>query len=82
MKTLSQDTHPDAERKQIELLRQMPPWRRLDLAVQMTQTCHTLTLAGLRSRYPQASAQELHRRLAAQVLGAELASRAYGSLPE
>ena len=82
MKTLSQDTHPDAERKQIELLRRMPPWRRLDLAIQMTQTCHTLALAGLRSRYPQASDLELHRRLSAQVLGTELAARVYGSLPE
>ncbi len=64
MGTLSRDTHPDAERKQIELLRDMPSWRRLELAVQMTQACYSLALAGLRHRHPEASAAELDRRLA------------------
>lgn len=82
MKTLSQDTHPDVERKQIELLRQMPPWRKLQLANQMTQACRTLALAGLRHRHPEASPDELHRRLADLVLGSELAFRVYGPLPE
>ena len=82
MKTLSQDTHPDVEREQIELLRQMPPWRKLELANQMTQACRTLALAGLRHRHPNAGPDELHRRLADLVLGSELASRVYGPWPE
>ena len=82
MKTLSRDTHPDVERIQIELLRQMPSWRKLELASQMTQACRTLALAGLRHRHPEASAVELHRLLATQVLGSELAARVYGPPPE
>jgi hypothetical protein len=82
MVTLSRDTHPDAERKQVELLRDMPSWRRLELAVQMTQTCYSLALAGLRHRHPEASAAELDPRLATQVLGAELAARVYGPWPD
>jgi hypothetical protein len=30
MQTRSSDTHPDAERVQLELLRRMPPWRKLE----------------------------------------------------
>jgi hypothetical protein len=82
MGTLSRDTHPDAERKQIELLRQMPCWRRLELAVEMTQACYSLALARLRHRHPEASAAELDRRLAGLVLGAELATRTYGPGPD
>jgi len=69
MGTLSRDTHPDAQRKQIELLRLLPSWRRLELAVQMTQACYSLALTGLKQRHPEASVAELDRRLAAQVLG-------------
>ncbi len=29
MSTLSSDTRPEAEQKQLELLRQAPPWRKL-----------------------------------------------------
>ena len=82
METLSQDTHPDVERMQIELLRQMPPWRRLQLANQMTQACRTLALADLRHHHPEASPDELHRLLATQLLGNELAARVYGPPPE
>jgi len=82
MGTLSRDTHPDAERKQIELLRHMPSWRRLELAVQMTQACCSLALTGLKQRHPEASVAELDRRLAAQVLGTEPATRAYGPWPD
>jgi len=54
MGTLSRDTHPDAERKQIELLRRTLSWRRLELAVQMTQACYSLGLTGLKHRHPEA----------------------------
>jgi hypothetical protein len=82
MNTLSQDTHPDVERKQIELLRKIPPWQRLERANQMTLACHALALVGLRHRHPEASPHELRRRLADLTLGTELAARVYGQLPE
>jgi hypothetical protein len=82
MGSLSLDTHPDAEWVQIDLFRQMPSWRKLQLVDQMTQTCYTLALSGLRQRYPTATPEELRLRLASLVLGREVASRAYGDLPE
>ena len=79
MSTLSADTHPDAERVQIELLRRAPAWRRLELVAQLNQTVRLLALDGLRQRFPQATPQELRRRLADLILGSELAARVYGS---
>jgi hypothetical protein len=80
MATLSRDTAPEAERLQIELLRRMPSWRKMQLVTQLTQMCYGLVLSGLRHRQPEAGEDELHRRLADQILGAELAARVYGPL--
>ena len=78
MRTQSPDTSPEAERVLIELLRQAPVWRRLQLADRMSVTVRNLCLAGLRSRHPKASAAELRRRFADLYLGQELAAKAYG----
>ena len=48
MNTLFPDTRPEAERVQIELLRQAPPWCKLHMVGQMNQTVRTLALSGLR----------------------------------
>ncbi len=80
MRTQSPDTSPEAERVLIELLRRTPPWRRLQLADQMSRTARELSIAGLRLRFPGASAAELRRRFADIHLGPELAARVYGAL--
>lgn len=72
------DTHPEAERVQIALMRAAPPWRKLALLGQLNATVKALALEGLRRRHPQASEQTLRRLLAEQLLGAELAARVYG----
>ena len=76
------DTHPTARRVQIELLRSASPWRKVQLWDGLNQGARWLALAGLRSRYPQAGQAELRRRLAELLLGADLATRAYGPLEE
>jgi hypothetical protein len=80
--TLSLDTHPEIERRQIERLRQMPPWRKMALMGEMSQTVRTLALAGLRQRYPDDTPALRQRRLADLLLGPDLAARAYGQWPE
>ena len=80
--TLVPDTRPEAEAVLIKLLRQAPPWRKLHMVGQLNQTVRTLALSGLRQRHPQASLQELRRRLADLLLGPELADRVYGPLQE
>jgi hypothetical protein len=64
----------------IELLRRTPPWRRLQLADQMSRTARELSMAGLRLRFPGASAAELRRRFADIHVGPELAARVCGAL--
>jgi hypothetical protein len=81
MAELFPDTRPEAEGVLLELLRQAPPWRKLEMVAQMNETVRTLVLSGLRQRYPHASPEELRRRLADALLGAELAARVYGPLP-
>lgn len=74
------DTSPESERVLIELMRQAPVWRRLEIVAQMNETVRLLILSGLRQRHPHATPEELRRRMADILLGPELAKRAYGPL--
>ncbi len=74
------DTRPEAEAVLIKLMRQTPPWRKLQMVVQLNHTMHTLQMSGLRQRHPQASEKELRRRMADLLLGPELALKVYGVL--
>lgn len=80
MTTLFPDTTPEAEAVLMELLRKAPAWRKLQMVGELNAAVRTLALSGLRERYPQASPEELRRRLADMLLGPELAEKAYGPL--
>jgi hypothetical protein len=81
MKPLSLDTRPEAQQVQFDLLRRMPVWKRLALTCELIQTARKLMLVDLRRRYPQASEEELRRRLIARLLTREEVIRAYGFDP-
>jgi hypothetical protein len=76
------DTSPDAERVLLDLARRTPAWRKVELVGEMYRTVRELALSGLRQRYPHESPAMLRRRLADILLGAEVASLAYGAMPE
>ena len=57
------DTHPTAERVQIDLMRATPVWRKMDLLAQLNQTARLFAVSGLRRRHPGAAEQEIRRRL-------------------
>jgi hypothetical protein len=80
MSTLFPDTHPKMEALQIQLWRQASPTRKMEMLAQLNASARLLALTGLRSQYPQASAEELRRRLAALLLGEELARKVYGEI--
>jgi hypothetical protein len=82
MSTLSLDTSTQVEQMQISRLRRMPAWRKLALVSEMNRAVRDMALAGLRQRYPDDSPAQRRRRLAALMLGAELAGRVYGPAPE
>ena len=78
MRGLYSDTHPKMEALQIQLWRQASPTRKMNMLAQLNASVRIVALAGLRSRYPNASEAELSRRLADLLLGEELACKVYG----
>ena len=82
MKPLSPDTTPDAQRKQIELMRQLSPAQKISLAFALTETMRDLIRADLRHRFPDADETELRRRFIARVLPREDVIKAYGFDPK
>lgn len=75
------DTSPEAEAVLFKLWRETPAWRKLEMMESLNQGARQLALVGLRQRFPDASPEELRRRLASILLGDDLASRVYGSIP-
>ena len=53
MKTLADDTSPEAERVLIELYRKASPIRKLEMVESATRTAKALAMAGLKERYRQ-----------------------------
>ncbi len=78
MTALYSDTHPKMEALQIELWRKASPTQKMNMLAQLNASARLLALAGLRSRFPQASEGELQRKLADLLLGEELARKVYG----
>jgi hypothetical protein len=82
MKPLSPDTSPEAQQVQFDLLRRTPVWKRLALTCELIQATRKLMLSDLRRRYPQASEDELRRKLIARLLTRDEVIRVYGFDPE
>jgi len=81
MAVLARDTSPEAERVLFELTRRQTSQERLLQVFALNRLGRELTLTGLKRRYPMASAEELRGRLAALLLGADLAKTIYGWEP-
>jgi hypothetical protein len=81
MKPLSSDTTPDAQRMLFERMRQLPGWKRLALAFELTQATRQLVLSDIRHRFAGAGDEEIRRRFIARVLPREDVIRAYGFDP-
>ena len=63
---------------QIQLIQQMPAWKKLAIVDGLNETIKTLTISGIKQRHPDATPEQLHRLLAENMLGVELAQRVYG----
>lgn len=76
------DVTPEVAALLAQHWRTTPVWQKLADVHELNETLKTLALSDLRRRYPRASEAQLQRRLAERWLGAELAVRVYGALPE
>lgn len=63
------------------LMRELPDWKRLSLAFDLTQAMRQLVLADIRRRNPEAGDEEVRRRFITRVLSREDVIRAYGFDP-
>jgi hypothetical protein len=77
MSALFPDTHPKMEAKQIELIRSMPPWKKISIVDGLNETVKTLAISGIKQRHPDANPKQIQRMLAELMLGAELARKVY-----
>jgi hypothetical protein len=82
MKALSPDTSLNAQKMHYALMRQLPDWKRLKLALELTQATRQLVLADIRSRFADVSDEEIRRRFIARVLSREDVIRVYGFDPK
>lgn len=80
MRTLAEDTSPEAERVLIELWRRATPARKFAMILSANRTGRVLATAGLRARFPKETPVQVRRRFADLWLGPELAAKAYGPL--
>lgn len=76
------DTSPQADARYHELLRRMPPEKRLEAAMRLSQAVRELALAGIRARHPGADERELRVRLAVRLYGRDCARRLFGHVPD
>jgi hypothetical protein len=60
---MSLDTDPVARAIQQDIIRRMTPEKRIRLALEMSDSVRNVALAGLRSRQPELTPQELSREL-------------------
>ena len=79
---MNMDTSPEAEAVLFKLLRETPGWRKLEMMEDLNRAARQLALVGLRRRHPEASIEELKRRLAGILLGEALALKVYGPIAE
>ena len=80
MNSFYSDTHPKMEALQINLLRETPPWRKMEMLAELTRAARELALAGLRQRYPEADETALLRYLGNILLGSDIAGRVCAEL--
>jgi hypothetical protein len=49
--------------EQVHIYRQMPPARKIELAIEFNRSARALKAAALRSQYPHWSKEDIHRKV-------------------
>ena len=76
-----QDTSQPSKARYYELLRNLPPERRMRAMLGLNRAVRELALAGIRNHHPTATEAELQVRLTVRLYGRDIAQRLFGSVP-
>ena len=76
------DTDPETERLLIELSRNRPIWKQFRQVGALNRMTRAFAMAGIRQRYPEATEDEVRRRLAAVLFDRETVIKVFGWDPE
>ena len=71
------DTHPEAEKVYIELMRTFSISQKLAMVREVTFACQQMALDGIKQRYPGADDKELRLRLGALWLKKEIMKKVF-----
>ena len=82
MKPFSNDTSPEAQRVMFQLLREVPPSKKIELTFDLIDTTRLLVLTGLTQRFPNADRDELRRRFISKLLPRDAIIEVYGFDPD
>lgn len=82
MKPFSADTSIEMQRQHFQMMRTLSPGRRLQLALELTDSVRKFILADLRYRFPEESEEQIKRRFIARVLPRGEVIRVYGFDPD
>jgi hypothetical protein len=66
---MNADTTPEVESLQFSLLRQAPPWHKLEMVAGLNKMAFDMAYLSLCRRYPEATEEELRERLAEVIHG-------------
>jgi hypothetical protein len=75
MSTLSKDTHPDAEKFQIELIRKADFTKKMSLLVSMTETMRLLSFRAIKRANPELNDRECDLLFVEYHYGKDLADK-------
>lgn len=78
---MERDTAPEMAARYDAMIRALPGARRLEIAASLTSGVRALAEAGLRSRHPGASDDEIRCRLTALLYGRAFAEQHFRDVP-
>ena len=71
------DTSPAAWAVQLDWLRKLPPGRRVELMLEMSEDGRELLRAGIRQRHPEYTSEQVEHAMLRIWLGDDLCGKAY-----
>lgn len=79
--TRARDTSADAHRVQLSAIRRLPPARRVEMALRMSEEARAVTMAGIRDRHPEYTEQEARLAMFRLIHGDEAFRRVWPGRP-